>query len=183
MTTFVSNGKTAVEVGASVLLVPVGTILPTGNSVAPTGFLICDGTAVSRTTWADLFAVVGVTFGVGDGSTTFNLPDLRGRSPVGVGTGDAGGATAWALAEKGGAETHGLTTAELATHSHSHNHDLWDYENGVGALGLDDGADVNRGAQSRTIEDTMSTDATTAGSGSAHNTMHPVLGVNFIIKT
>lgn len=64
---------------------PVGMITDYGGSVAPAGWLICDGQAVSRTTYADLFAVIGVTYGDGDGSTTFNLPDARGRVGVGVG--------------------------------------------------------------------------------------------------
>ena len=56
-------------------IIPKGTILPYGGSAAPTGFLLCNGAAVSRTTYADLFAVIGTTYGSGDGSTTFNLPN------------------------------------------------------------------------------------------------------------
>lgn len=59
--------------------IPVGTVLPFSSTTAPTGYLLCDGSAVSRTTYASLFAVVSTAFGVGDGSTTFNLPDLRGQ--------------------------------------------------------------------------------------------------------
>ena len=59
--------------------IPPGVILMYGAPTAPTGWLECDGSAVSRTTYADLFAIIGTTFGVGDGSTTFNLPDLRGE--------------------------------------------------------------------------------------------------------
>ena len=58
---------------------PTGSIIMYGAATAPTGWLECDGSAVSRTTYADLFAVIGTTFGEGDGSTTFNLPDLRGE--------------------------------------------------------------------------------------------------------
>lgn len=65
---------------------PAGSIQIWGTSTAPTGFLLCDGSAVSRTTYAALFAVIGTTFGVGDGSTTFNLPNLKNRVPVGVDT-------------------------------------------------------------------------------------------------
>ena len=64
-----------------------GIIIAYGGSAAPAGFLLCDGSAVSRTTYADLFAALGTTWGAGDGSTTFNLPDLRGRSALGAGTG------------------------------------------------------------------------------------------------
>ena len=57
----------------------VGTIKPWGKATAPAGYLLCEGSAVSRTTYADLFAVVSTTYGAGDGSTTFNVPDLQGK--------------------------------------------------------------------------------------------------------
>jgi microcystin-dependent protein len=76
--------------GATALL-PPGTIAAFGGSTAPSGWLACDGSAVSRTVYSLLFAVVGTLYGVGDGSTTFNLPDLRGR--VGVGYAATGGHT------------------------------------------------------------------------------------------
>jgi microcystin-dependent protein len=66
---------------------PTGTITMFGGSSAPSGWLLCDGTAVSRTTYASLFAVTSTTYGTGDGSTTFNLPDLRSRTAIGAGTG------------------------------------------------------------------------------------------------
>lgn len=66
------------------LIVPTGLISPFGGPTAPDGFLLCDGAAVSRTEYADLFAVIGDSYGVGDGSSTFNLPDLQGRVPVGL---------------------------------------------------------------------------------------------------
>ncbi|MBX2989398.1 MAG: tail fiber protein [Bdellovibrionaceae bacterium] len=65
-------------------LVPAGGIIPFGGTVAPAGYLLCDGSAVSRTIYAELFSVIGTNFGSGDGSTTFNLPDLRGRFLRGV---------------------------------------------------------------------------------------------------
>ena len=65
---------------------PLATITPYAASTLPTGWLLCDGAAVSRTTYADLFAIVGTTWGVGDSSTTFNLPDLIGAAPAGAGT-------------------------------------------------------------------------------------------------
>jgi len=63
-----------------------GAIFDYAGAVAPDGYLLCDGAAISRATFAALFTVIGVTFGVGDGSTTFNLPDLRGRTTVGLGS-------------------------------------------------------------------------------------------------
>jgi microcystin-dependent protein len=76
--------------------VPVGALLPYGGSSAPSNWLICDGSAVSRVTNATLFSVIGTAYGMGDGSTTFNLPDLRQRFPLGLassGTGSSLGAT------------------------------------------------------------------------------------------
>lgn len=58
---------------------PTGSVMPYAGSTAPTGWLICDGSAISRTTYADLFAVIGTTYGAGDGSTTFKLPDFTDR--------------------------------------------------------------------------------------------------------
>ena len=65
--------------------IPTGVIVPYGGSIAPNGYLLCDGTAVSRTDYADLFAVIGTSYGSGNGSTTFNVPDLRECVPVGAG--------------------------------------------------------------------------------------------------
>lgn len=79
--------KTYVDVTAgTTFLVPTGAILPYGGSSAPSNFLLCDGSAVSRSTYATLLAVIGTTYGVGDGSTTFNLPNLKNRVPIGAGT-------------------------------------------------------------------------------------------------
>lgn len=102
-------------VGAAAL--PAGVILPYGGAAAPAGFLLCQGQAISRTTYAALFAAIGSNYGAGDGSTTFNVPDFRRKIPVGL---DA--ATPFnALGNTGGEETHALTVAELASHSHTMN--------------------------------------------------------------
>lgn len=81
------------------------------GTAAPEGYLMCDGAAVSRTTYATLFAVIGTTFGAGDGSTTFNVPDLSGRVPLGVSSSHLLGST-------GGSETVTLTEQELPAHVH-----------------------------------------------------------------
>jgi microcystin-dependent protein len=93
--------------------VPTGSITQFAGAVAPTGWLICDGTPISRTTYAALFAVVASVYGAGDGTTTFNLPDLRGRMPVGKNA-----ATFATLGATGGEETHQLITAEMPAHTH-----------------------------------------------------------------
>jgi microcystin-dependent protein len=88
-----------------------GSIYMFAGSTAPQGFLLCDGSAVSRTTYATLFDTIGTTYGAGDGSTTFNLPDMSGRVPVGV-------SQSYALASTGGEEGHVLLSSEIPTHSH-----------------------------------------------------------------
>lgn len=101
------------------LIVPPGTMHPYAGNAAPTGFLLCDGSAVSRTTYARLFTAIGTKFGVGNGTTTFNVPDARGRVLVSV-DGAAGRLTEKdALGESGGTEKHVLTTAQLASHKHA----------------------------------------------------------------
>lgn len=96
-------------------MMPVGTVLPFAGSAAPTGWLPCDGSAVSRATYSDLFSVIGTTYGAGDGSTTFNVPDTRGRAIVHK----AGSGTFNTLGGKGGEETHTLTSAEMPSHTHN----------------------------------------------------------------
>ena len=90
---------------------PAGIIMPFAGTVAPENYLFCDGSAVSRSTYATLYAVIGDTFGAGDGSSTFNLPDLSGRVPLGVSQSHALGTT-------GGSETVTLTESELPAHVH-----------------------------------------------------------------
>lgn len=96
---------------------PPGSIVDFGGTVAPSGWLLCDGSAVSRTTYARLFTAIGTTWGAGNGSSTFNLPDFRGRVPVGAGTGT--GLTARTVAGSGGAETVQLDTTTMPSHSHT----------------------------------------------------------------
>lgn len=111
---FLDTGASWVPVGAS-----AGDIVATAAAAATTGWALADGAAVSRTgIYADLFAKIGTTYGVGNGSTTFNLPDLRGRVPVGA-DGTAGRLSANdALGNSGGSEEHTLTTAEIPGHGH-----------------------------------------------------------------
>lgn len=96
--------------------VPAGSVLPFAGSTAPDGFLLCDGAAVSRATYSQLYSVLGVAYGAGDGSTTFNLPDIRGRVAVGAGAGP--GLTARSRGQVLGEETHLQTLAEMAVHRH-----------------------------------------------------------------
>lgn len=96
---------------------PIGSVMPFAGSSSPDAtWLVCDGSAISRTAYAALFAVLGTTYGSGDGSTTFNIPNMKGRVPVGL---DAGQTEFDALGETGGAKTHTLSEAELPAHGHT----------------------------------------------------------------
>lgn len=160
---------------------PIGTILPYGGATSPAGYLLCQGQAVSRTVFAGLFAVLGTAYGTGDGSTTFNVPDLRGRSPIGAGTGTATGATAQTLGSQptsgvGGEQTHVLTIAELASHTHPVTDNTWNNTGGTaGAFG-------NLLMLNNTGNHNISLATTATGSDAAHNILSPVSVVNFIIK-
>ncbi len=83
------------------------------------GWLVCDGRAISRTTYSALFALIGTTFGNGDNVTTFNLPDARGRIPLGAQS--SSGTNYYCVGNTGGAETHTLTVGEIPSHDHSSN--------------------------------------------------------------
>jgi len=116
-TTLVANLNADLLDGShSTGLRPVGEITMWGTTTAPSGWLLCDGSAVSRVTYSALFAVIGTIYGVGDGSTTFNLPNLKGKVPVGYNTAET---EFDVMGETGGEKTHALTTAELATHLHT----------------------------------------------------------------
>jgi microcystin-dependent protein len=100
-------------------LAPTGTIVMYGAATAPGGWLTCNGSAISRTGFSALFSIISTTYGPGDGVSTFNLPNLAGRFPLGVGQSSAAGATNHLLGSTGGEETHTLALAELAAHSHT----------------------------------------------------------------
>ncbi len=143
---------------------------------APSGWLICDGQAVSRSTFSDLFAVVSTVFGVGDGSTTFNLPDFRGRTIIGANNtstpnGRNSGLNARNIGDQGGAEDHTLTVPEMP----SHNHSVVTFLGGW-VQGNNDGS-PNVWFQTNTV------DSGSAGSDNSHNNMPPFNTVLMIMKT
>lgn len=107
--------------------IPTASIIIWPKAAAPTGFLLCDGAAVSRTTYAALFAQIGTAFGVGDGSTTFNLPNFKARIPMGL---DSSNAACDSIGETGGSFNHTHTTP---THTHTiatHTHDMANHVHG-----------------------------------------------------
>jgi microcystin-dependent protein len=149
-----------------------------GTVSAPTGYLLCDGSAVSRTTYAALFAVVGTTFGVGDGSTTFTLPDYRGRTPIGV-------SGSYALAATGG-------SADAVVVSHGHGATVTDptHTHGGASVALGGGASITApggGFASPGALPAASTGITVAvgvaGVSGVGANLQPYLAINFIIKT
>jgi microcystin-dependent protein len=147
---------------------PAGTITGWGGAAAPPNWLICDGSAVSRATYASLFAAIGISFGPGDGSTTFNLPNLKGRVPVGR---DAAQTEFDVLGETGGAKTHTLSIAEMPAHTHTTR-----IRTAITWAGLSGGSQIY-GLDSAGNDPTSST-----GGGGAHNNLQPYQVVNYIIK-
>lgn len=107
--------KNGVEIGGESL--PIGSMIPYGSqNNVPSNWKICDGSAVSRTTYADLFNVIGTSYGAGDGSTTFNLPNKKGRISVGL---DSSQTEFNTIGKKGGEKTHQLKVEELPSHAHT----------------------------------------------------------------
>ena len=166
--------------------VNTGIIVPWSSGSVPTGFLECNGAAVSRSTYSDLFAVVGTTYGAGDGSSTFNLPDLRGRAVAGQDdmggssanrlTGQTDGVDGDTLGGTGGAETHTLTEAQSATISN----------NLTGSMAFtiaDNAGNTLLSSFSGLSQQLANTASGDFGGGGAHNNVQPTLILNYIIKT
>ncbi len=145
-----------------------GSVVMFAASSAPAGWLLCDGSAVSRTIYATLFAAIGTAYGVGDGSTTFNVPNFQGNVPVGYKSGDTNFGSLGAI---GGEKTHQLTTAELASHAHSS-----PVSSGVTGHPIGEG-------NPQTGYSTDGGGTGSAGSDTPHNNLQPFLTLNFIIKT
>jgi microcystin-dependent protein len=152
--------------------VPIGGVILWTTGTAPTNYQLCDGTAISRSTYATLFALVGTTWGVGDGLTTFNVPDLRGRTPIGAGTGS--GLTARTLAGTVGNETHTLSTSEIPSHSHTKHVAFGDAGTAF--------SDTNVWANVNGITSFATGYTGAEGGGGSHNNMQPSLVVNFAIR-
>lgn len=185
---------------------PTGTVADFAGASAPSGWLLCYGQAISRTTYAALFTVIGATFGNGNGSTTFNVPDCRGRVSAGKDnmggtsanrlTGLSGGVNGDVLGGVGGAEAHTLTVAQMPAHTHGvtgstdasgdHTHSTLGsgFASG-GAAGVTGGSSalVSGTGAAGNHTHTVTGTAASAGSGTAHNNVQPVIIFNKIIKT
>jgi microcystin-dependent protein len=158
----------------------IGEIKMVAYNFAPVGWLICDGSILQITQNQALFALIGAQYG-GNGTTTFALPDLRSRFPLGAGAGS--GLTARTLATKGGEENHTLTTTEMPTHAHN-----MLVNTAVGTTDSPTGNFLAKNSegvkQFSTTQNggTFSSQAVGAnGSGGAHNTMPPYTTINYII--
>tara|TARA_R110000868_G_scaffold251992_1_gene508686 strand:- start:33 stop:713 length:681 start_codon:yes stop_codon:yes gene_type:complete len=184
-----SNGAGAaptMQTPAAVASVPTGAVLDYAGTSAPSGYLFCYGQDVSRTTYADLFSAVSTTYGVGDGSTTFGLPDLRGRAVAGkdnMGGASAnrltdlsGGLNGDTLGDSGGAEAHTLLSSEsgVPAHTHAYNDEQVTATNdGAGGSVYGPGSDTARVTGANTAAD----------ASAAHNNVQPTFILNKIIKT
>lgn len=149
----------------------VGEIRAFGGSTVPSKWKVCDGSLISRTTYEKLFTALGTTWGGGDGETTFALPDMKGRTLIGVGENSENGHTAHTLGQMAGEEAHTLSVGELAKHSHTYKRARYVAAGGqiFGALCSDEG--------------TWSFVTDTNGSSLPHNTMSPYACTNYIIYT
>lgn len=185
--------------GIPVGIPPTGAVMAFAGAAAPAGWLLADGSAVSRTTYAALFAVVGTQHGAGDGSTTFNVPDLRDRTVV-------GSSVSKALASAAGAASVTLTNTELPSHSHdmTHGHSASSDVQGTHAHGYIAQQTAAQTASGGNNYWTQRVAATTdaagahshnitvgnfagntgaAGSGAAFSVQNPYVALNHIIKT
>lgn len=174
--------------------VPLGGVVDFWGSTPPDGFMHCAGQELSRNTYADLFAVIGTNAGDGNGSTTFNLPDYRGRT--GAGRDDMGGTAAGrvtnagsgidgtTLGATGGSQTHTLTTAQMPSHSHTvtdpgHIHNVTNVTVGVGLPQTGGTFGIGGGTTQRSTTDIS---ISPAGGGQAHQNMQPTIICNKIMR-
>lgn len=160
---------------------PIGTVTDYGGTAAPTYWLLCYGQAISRATYADLFAAIGTTYGVGDGATTFNVPDIRGRVTAGQDdmggssanrlTGLSGGVDGDTLAATGGSESHTLVVGQIPSLT---------FTASFGASGS--GSSITRFAPGDASVNQPSTSVITSNAGGgAHNNVQPTIILNKII--
>jgi len=182
VTSIDTNVNAAFEAVAA--FVPSGVTFAYAGSSTPTGFLLCDGSAVSRTTYADLFTIIGTIYGVGDGSTTFNVPDITGRVIAGREavstrlTNAGSGIDGDSIGDAGGSQTHTLTEAQLAEHDHNLTVSTRDFD----TTGINDGDRLSRANDDGTARSDDVGPTVTAGSGQAHPNVQPTIILNYIIK-
>ena len=188
---FVQANDAYNQANTAISYVPPGALFPYAGTTEPSGFLFCSGNAVSRTTYSALFAAIGTTYGVGNGSTTFNLPDLRGRVIAGKDnmsgtaasrlTSNVAGST---LGATGGVQSHIMTTDEMPLHGHPTRVSTGTTAaDGSGGIMLDTGGDANYAAYTGTPTTTAGQQVGGTGGGQSHNNVQPTIILNYIIKT
>ena len=148
---------------------PIGSMLPYGNANPPAGWLVCDGSAISRTTYADLFSVIGTNYGEGDSTTTFNLPNKKGRVSAGY---DSTNSKFNVVGKKLGEETHRLTLAELPQNIYLP----------YGQSGTTGKAAISNNVVYTNSDYQGQTAITCGGNGDSHNNIQPTEVDNWIIK-
>lgn len=147
---------------------PIGSMIPYGNATPPTNWLVCDGSAVSRITYAELFSVIGTSYGAGDGSTTFNLPNKKGKVSVGLNASDTDFNT---IGKTSGEKKHTLTVDEIPSHTHGINFDqMWEF-GGTDSIATTSGGPYGGNGY---IKNT--------GGGQSHNNLQPYEVDCWIIK-
>lgn len=166
---FVTNGTGKLTHNGNPIAPPTGALMAWATGTAPSGYLLCDGTAVSRTTYASLFWVISTTYGVWDGSTTFNLPNLKWRVIVWQDVWQTEFDVLW---ETWGAKTHTLQANEMPVHRHNVPHEA--------SNAAANGSLLSHGtiANPNGAKDTSDT-----GGGQSHNNLQPYIVLNYIIKT
>jgi microcystin-dependent protein len=169
-----ASGKSATDASAdtpaAAAEIPAGTVAAFAGTAVPAGWLPCDGSTVSPALYPALFSAINTQYG-GDGTNTFVLPDLRGRTVLGVGQGS--GLTNRALGDMGGEEKHTLSTAEMPSHTHR--------ETGTNRLDVAQGGGIHVQDVDNATFAIITTGAT--GGGQAHNTMPPFFALSYIIKS
>lgn len=162
--------------------VVTGEIKMWPTASAPAGYLACDGSAISRTVYSALYAVLGTTYGSGDGSTTFNLPNLKNRMPIGTGDLYSNGNTGGSKDAVVVSHTH---TATVTDPGHTHSIISPSYRTDAGVAGAGNNGWINGtlNATSGSSTTGISVSNSTAGVSGTNANLPPYLGVNFIIKT
>ena len=159
------NIKKGIEVGTGGDSTPIGSIFMYASNTIPSKWLLCNGQEINREEYSNLFSIIGTTYGEGDGETTFNLPNLKGRVPVGIDDNDYDFDV---LGKTGGEKEHTLTINEMPEHAHQMGSD----HNTFGA-----GSYPNDRLYDGTNFSTKET-----GGGQAHNNLQPYIVLNYIIK-